>query len=121
MLFPTWATNHMCDLFIDGGAYGLIYYVGVTSQLPRPRRRTRVYGISAGAVVGAMYLLGFSTAEQLALYHSISDNSNASIRASPFDPSSYNITPHHLTALKALIDAHPDAYTKCSPDACTSE
>jgi len=98
------------DIFFHGGAYGIVYYLGVLSKLKKPSKTAKIYGVSAGSLVAMMYLLGFSRKRQYKLMDYIMDNSIDRIITDPFNIDSYVITHCHYYVLKKLIDKYPDAY-----------
>jgi len=97
------------DIYFAGGAYGMIYHLGIINKL-KLNTNIKVYGISSGALVGMLYLLQYPKKKQIKLYNYLSDNSNDKIKENPLNLESYDITPNNFYALKKIIDDYPDAY-----------
>ena len=99
------------NIFFSGGAYGMIYYLGIISQI-KPSKNTNAYGVSAGALCAMLFLLEYPMKKQIELYNELSNSALDSIYNRPFSLDSYDLTPMNISALQTIIQEYPDAYRR---------
>jgi hypothetical protein len=97
-------------LYLTGGAFGMIYQMGVLRRLRRIHTIKKIYGNSAGALLGLMLLLGYTDEELRSVYDDIADRAIERILGNPFNFDSYCLTGHHFYVLDAIHKRFPDAY-----------
>jgi hypothetical protein len=97
-------------LYLTGGAFGMIYQMGVLKRLRKTHTIKKIYGNSAGALLGLMFLLGYTDEEIRSVYDDIADRAINTILSKPFDFDSYCLTGHHFYVLDAIHKRFPDAY-----------
>jgi hypothetical protein len=103
------------SLYLGGGAFGCIYYIGVVRALYEANiRDLTVYGNSAGALVGVLYILQMPASEIADIFSNIVTIATKEIMTNPVQITSYQLTQHHLTVFDIIHKHSPDAYKKCS-------
>jgi hypothetical protein len=105
-------------LYLTGGAFGMIYQMGVVKHLRTKHTFTKIYGNSAGALLGTMVLLGYTDDEVRRIYDGIADRAIDKILSNPLDTESYRLTPHHFEVLQEIHKRYPKAYKRVSNKLC---
>lgn len=104
--------NNFRNIYLTGGAYGMIYQLGALSKLREEinNSNTILYGCSAGALSIVMFLL-YNDKFTLDLYNSITTNAFNTLL---FNINEINLTIQHLKTFDVINRDHPDAYKKLS-------
>lgn len=102
-------------IFLGGGAFGCIYHIGVIKALYKYKlNNIIIYGNSAGALLGLVYILKLPIKEIHNLFDTCAKQANMNIQKKPYDISSYQLTQYHFQVLKYINDKYPNAYKLCS-------
>ena len=103
----------MKNLYMTGGAWGIIYQLGAITQLREiiKKNDTKLYGCSAGALSLVMMLL-YDDAYILELYKSFMREAHDTVLVKTFVYDSYNLTNYHFKVFDILHLEHPDTYLK---------
>lgn len=103
------------NVYLGGGAFGCIYYIGVTRALYEANiRDLTIYGNSAGALVAVFYIIGMPAEEMADVFSNIVTIATKEIMANPVQITSYQLTQHHLAVFDVIHKRAPDAYKICS-------
>ena len=103
------------NLFLGGGAFGSIYYIGCVRALyEADMRDLTVYGNSAGALIGVFYILQMPVDEMSDIFANAVKYATSEILANPIQITSYQLTQHHFKVFDIIHKHSPDAYKKCS-------
>jgi hypothetical protein len=103
------------NLYLGGGAFGCIYYIGAVRALYEANiRDLTLYGNSAGALVGVFYILQMPADEIADIFANSVRDATSEITANPIQITSYQLTQHHFKVLDVINKQSPDAYKKCS-------
>jgi hypothetical protein len=103
------------NLYLGGGAFGCIYYIGVIRALYEANiRDLTVYGNSAGALIGVFYILQMPADEIADIFANAVMDATSEIIANPIQITSYQLTQHHFKVFDIIHKLSPDAYKKCS-------
>jgi hypothetical protein len=102
--------NKFKNIYLTGGAYGMIYQLGALSRLRQEIKNNNsiLYGCSAGALSCVLFLL-YNDAFILDLYKSIAINVFNTLL---FNPSEVNLTIQHFKTFEIIKRDHPTAYEK---------
>jgi hypothetical protein len=105
----------MKNLYLTGGAWGMIYQLGAITQLRGTieREHPTLYGCSAGALSLVMMML-YDDVHTLELYKKFMRDVHDSISVNPFVHDNYNFTISHFKILDVINKEHPMAYVKLS-------
>jgi len=103
-------TNNFKNIYITGGAYGMIYQLGALSNLREEIKNSNsvLYGCSAGALSCVMFLL-YDDKYTLELYKSITTNAFNGLL---FNFNEANLTIQLIKAIEIIHREHPTAYKK---------
>ena len=103
------------NLYLGGGAFGCIYYIGCVRALYEANiRDLTVYGNSAGALIAVFYILQIPDNEISDIFANVVTDATSEIVANPIKITSYQLTQHHLAVFDKIHKHSPDAYKKCS-------
>jgi hypothetical protein len=103
---------YMKNIYLTGGAFGMIYQMGALKQLREMKKLDDyiLYSCSAGALTGVMVLLEYSDDDMLFIYNEMADLARNKIQSEPYSYNSYCITPYHFKVFEKINKEHPNAY-----------
>ena len=103
-------------ILFRGAAWGVITYFGAIQAIELERQRensciskdVKLHGLSAGALVLLLHVVGYTEREMCDLYEHYFDKS----RTNFMKGSVLDVTEINMELLKGIFGAHPDAYMK---------
>jgi hypothetical protein len=103
------------SIYLSGGAFGIIYHIGVVSYLYKHLDidYVKLYGNSAGAAALVLGML-YTGKENCEIFRSICEASSNTILDDPYKLESYQYTKHILSVCEKIERDFPNAYSMVS-------